>query len=74
MELLQSGKLKDEHETLTAEITDLKLLLESKQRVLQVMTSKYICMSVISILRTNLNGEPSPNLNLHKLIAIFDLI
>jgi hypothetical protein len=33
---LQSGKLKVEHETLIAEIADLRQLLENKRQVLQV--------------------------------------
>jgi len=64
MQLLQSGKLKDEHETLNAEITDLKLLLDSKQRVLQVTISKYVFMSMILILWLNVNGVPCPNSNI----------
>jgi hypothetical protein len=37
-QLFQSGKLKDEHNALTTEIADLKQLLNSKQRILQVIT------------------------------------
>lgn len=36
---VQSGKLAEEHATLTAEILDLKQLLDSKQRVFQVEES-----------------------------------
>jgi hypothetical protein len=43
---LQGGKLAEEHATLTAEILDLKQLLDSKQRVFQVEESFTMSVSV----------------------------
>lgn len=41
---LESGKLKEEHDALTAEITDLKQLLESKHRVLQIIEKEALVL------------------------------
>jgi DNA gyrase subunit A len=41
---LESGKLAEEHATLTAEILDLKQLLDSKQRVFQVVEKEALAL------------------------------
>lgn len=47
--MVQIGKLKDEHKALTTEIADLKQLLDSKQKVLQVISK--VCFILFSGVR-----------------------
>lgn len=47
--MVQIGKLKDEREELTTEIADLKQLLDSKQKVLQVISK--VCFILFSGIR-----------------------